>query len=217
MAAGGDLFGSVCAQCHGPQGQGNEQLKAPSIAGRPAWYVMQQLRNFRMGRRGSHPSDAQGLLMAPIAKQLSDEQIKAVARKVESMPQITPQMTAALQSPDIEEGKFLFTERCMECHRYNASGELTFGSPPLTGLQDWYLLAQIDKFKTGMRGVDPSDPYGTKMKLSSQFIESDQSKHDVVAFILSLNPPAGHSADAAADGAVKVAEGNSNGPQNAAR
>jgi hypothetical protein len=205
VAASGDVFATTCVACHGPQGQGNEQLKAPSIAGRPAWYVLQQLKNFRIGRRGFDPSDAPGALMAPIAKALTDEQLHTVAKQVEHLAQVTPQVTAALQSPDIEEGKLLFTERCMECHRYNASGELTFGSPPLTGLQDWYLLAQIDKFKTGRRGIDATEPYGTKMKQSSQFIESEQAKHDVVAFILSLNTPA-----------TAMAEHN-NGPQAAAR
>ena len=49
-------------------------------------------------------------------------------------------------------------------------------------------MAQIDKFKTGWRGIDPADANGAKMKFSAQFIESEQAKHDVVAFILSLNP-----------------------------
>lgn len=196
VSASGDTFATVCAQCHGPQGQGNEQLKAPSIAGRPAWYVERQLQNFHMGRRGSNPADVPGTQMAAIAKTLTPDQMKVLAKKVESLSPVTPGTPVALNNPDLEEGKILFTERCMECHRYNASGEMTFGSPPLTGLPDWYLLAQIDKFKNGWRGVDPTDPNGTKMKLSSQFIESEQAKHNVVAFILSLNPTANSTASA---------------------
>ncbi len=185
----GNLFATVCSQCHGPQGQGNEQLRAPSIAGRPSWYVERQLANFKSGRRGWKAEDVQGAQMSEIAKKLTPEQVKEAAKLVSAMPMVTAPAPIALKDPDVEEGKILFTERCMECHRYNASGEMTFGSPPLVGLQDWYLLAQIHKFKTGWRGVDANDPYGTKMKLSSQFIESEQAKHDVVAFILSLNPP----------------------------
>lgn len=75
----------------------------------------------------------------------------------------------------------------MECHRYNASGELAFGSPPLIGRQDWYLKAQIEKFKNGMRGTVKGDENGAKMVRSSQFIEDEQSLKDVVAYIMTLN------------------------------
>lgn len=208
-AAGGDLFATTCAQCHGPQGQGNEQLKAPSIAARPAWYVLAQLKNFHMGRRGANPADVQGTQMATIAKGLSEEQMKAMAEKVESLPLVVPPAPVALRNPDVEEGRYIFTERCMECHRYNGSGEMTFGSPPLIGLPDWYLLAQIDKFKNGWRGVDPNDPNGLKMKFSSLYIESEQAKHDVVAFILSLNPSAEDAAATAETTVVApAADGN---------
>ncbi len=182
------LYQAVCFQCHGPQGQGNEILKAPSIAGQPAWYVTQQLHNFREGRRGMNPQDVSGTLMAGIAKALLPEHLPAVAAAVEKLPLVPAPASVALKEPNLEEGRLLFTERCMECHRFNGTGEMTFGSPPLIGLQDWYLLAQIDKFKHGWRGIDPKDANGAKMVISSQFIESEQAKHDVVAFILSLNP-----------------------------
>ena len=163
-------------------------IKAPSIAGRPAWYVERQLANFRHGRRGMKSQDVQGALMASIAKVLVPEQMKAVAEVVSKMPFVAPTQSVALKDPNVEEGRFIFMDRCAQCHRFNATGEMTFGSPPLIGLQDWYLLAQIGKFKNGWRGVDPTDPNGTKMQQSSGFIESEQAKHDVVAFILSLNP-----------------------------
>ena len=163
-------------------------IKAPSIAGRPAWYVERQLENFRHGRRGMKSQDVQGALMASIAKVLVPEQMKAVAEVVAKMPFVAPTHSTALKDPNVEEGRFIFMDRCAQCHRFNATGEMTFGSPPLIGLQDWYLLAQIRKFKNGWRGVDPTDPNGTKMQQSSGFIESEQAMHDVVAFILSLNP-----------------------------
>ena len=185
---GAIFYQSMCTQCHGTRGEGNELIKAPSIAGRPAWYVERQLENFRHGRRGMKSQDVQGALMASIAKVLLPEQMKAVAEVVSKMPFVPPSSTVALKDPNLEEGRFLFMDRCAQCHRFNATGEMTFGSPPLIGLQDWYLLAQINKFKTGWRGVDPNDPNGTKMQQSSGYIESEQAKHDVVAFILSLNP-----------------------------
>ena len=44
----------LCTACHGAQGQGNPELKAPSIAGLPDWYVKNQLEKFRAGTRGAH-------------------------------------------------------------------------------------------------------------------------------------------------------------------
>jgi cytochrome c553 len=86
-------------------------------------------------------------------------------------------------------GLQLFQERCMECHRYNASGEMAFGSPPLLGRQGWYLADQLKKFKTGLRGTHKSDVNGAKMvQITNFFIEDDQMLRDVVAYILTLNP-----------------------------
>jgi hypothetical protein len=217
---GAVLYKAMCFQCHGVNGEGNEQLKAPSIAGRPAWYVVRQLENFKLGRRGTDKQDVQGLLMAAVAKVLKPEQGAAVGQVIAKMNFVTPRASQALHNPNLEGGQVLFMERCAECHRFNATGEMTFGSPPLVGLQDWYLLAQLSKFKNGWRGADPTDPNGLKMQLSSQVIESDQAKHDVVAFILSLNAtdPSTNHGDSKLDQLFGPAENQGkNEPQRAAR
>lgn len=41
----------LCAGCHGPSGAGNEALKYPSLAGRDAVFIAQQLRAFKTGSR----------------------------------------------------------------------------------------------------------------------------------------------------------------------
>lgn len=188
-AEGAAVFQTLCLPCHGDRGQGNDVIKAPSIAGLPAWYVRQQLDNFRAGRRGVHAQDTAGLLMNGAARLLQPAQVESIASVVAGMPVVPAVATAALLRPNMEEGRLLYGERCMECHRFNGSGELTFGSPPLTGLQDWYLLAQIDKFKSGLRGAHSQDANGAKMAMAARlFIDNEQAKHDVVAFIMSLNP-----------------------------
>lgn len=206
------FYQSMCSQCHGAKGEGSELIRAPSIAGRPAWYVERQLENFRIGRRGMKKEDAQGSLMAAIAKVLHPAEMKAVAEVVSKFAFVPPTQTVALKEPNIEEGRYLFMDRCAQCHRFNGTGEMTFGSPPLVGLQDWYLLAQINKFKTGWRGVDPTDPNGAKMQLSSGYIESEQAKHDVVAFILSLNPKKEDTvSDSTSESLFSTAQGTESG------
>jgi cytochrome c553 len=187
---GAMMFQTVCAQCHGPKGEGNIQIKSPSIAHLPSWYVIQQINNFREDRRGTDPTDPQGLLMSGISKALQPDQVHALAKHVEKMPMVTPTSETKEGEVDLENGMILFQERCMECHRYNASGEMAFGSPPLTGRQDWYLAAQIKKFKTGKRGTSKTDANGAKMVLSSQFIGDEQTLKDVIAYIMTLNAAA---------------------------
>ena len=186
---GAVIFQTVCTQCHGAKGEGNEQIKSPSIASLPHWYFKTQIQNFREGRRGTDPTDTPGVLMAAISKSLHPEQLDALAAHIEAMPMVAPKPTAIQASADLDNGRMLFQERCMECHRYNASGELTFGSPPLVGRQDWYLAEQIRKFKSGKRGAAKHDVNGAKMVLSSQFIHDDETLRDVVAYIHSLNEP----------------------------
>ena len=181
------MFQNVCAQCHGPKGEGNLQIKSPSIAHLPSWYVIAQINNFRDSRRGTDPTDPQGLLMAGISKALQPDQIHALAKHVEKMPMVVPTPLAKEGEANLENGMILFQERCMECHRYNASGEMAFGSPPLTGRQDWYLADQIRKFKTGKRGTVKADVNGAKMVFSSQFVSDEQTLKDVVAYIMTLN------------------------------
>lgn len=65
---------AVCAACHGPTGMGNEQLKAPPIAGQADWYLLSSLKKFKSGVRGAAPGDITGSQMRPMAATLVDEQ-----------------------------------------------------------------------------------------------------------------------------------------------
>lgn len=184
------IFQTVCAQCHGTAGEGKQELKSPSIAAMPGWYMTTQFANLREGRRGQDAADPQSFMMAAIAKALQPEQIKAVIAHVEKMPMVVPTgKNRELANANPTDGMQLFHERCMECHRYNASGEMTFGSPPLIGRQSWYLEEQLKKFKSGKRGAMKNDVNGAKMvQMTTLFIEDDQMLRDVVAYIMTLNP-----------------------------
>jgi cytochrome c553 len=70
--AGAALF-ATCAACHGDNGVGNKDLKAPSLAGVDDWYLATELRKYRAGVRGVSPLDREGRLMRPMARTLADE------------------------------------------------------------------------------------------------------------------------------------------------
>lgn len=190
MTDGREIFEKVCAACHGVDGGGKADLKTPAIAALPDYYVRSQIHGFREGRRGHDPADGQSFLMGMIARQLTPAQADAVVAHLARMPRIVPASTAKNQrESDPANGQMLFQERCMECHRYNASGELAFGSPPLIGQQPWYLMEQMRKFKNGRRGTVKGDVNGAKMVLASNFIDDEQMLRDIVDYIMSLNPP----------------------------
>lgn len=73
-AARGEKLYAVCAYCHGADGLGVQAMNAPRAAGLNDWYIARQLKNFKSGIRGSHPSDFYGMQMGFMAKSLHDEQ-----------------------------------------------------------------------------------------------------------------------------------------------
>lgn len=77
-AAAGRKKSATCIACHGENGL-SVQPNAPHLAGQPAMYIAQQLRQFKSGKR---PSE----VMAVIAKPLSDDDIDDLAAWYESIP-----------------------------------------------------------------------------------------------------------------------------------
>lgn len=154
-------YGQVCAACHGPEGRGNEELKAPSIAGLPAWYIEEQFRKFRNGQRGAHGEDLPGQQMRVITSTLTDEQIQEAAISVASLPVVLTEMPE--DEKNIARGRYIFANVCMECHRYNGKGEPVFHSAQLISLNRSYLRRQLLNFHSGKRGDHPDDIYGNKM------------------------------------------------------
>jgi len=63
---------TACAVCHGPQGL-SMQPNVPHLAGQPEIYLVEQLRNYRSGKRHHE-------VMSVIAKPLSDQDIDNLAR-----------------------------------------------------------------------------------------------------------------------------------------
>ena len=71
VTAGAATYG-VCAACHGAQGEGNQALNAPKIAGQEDWYIRRQISNYQNGLRGANAQqDPFGAQMAPTAATLT--------------------------------------------------------------------------------------------------------------------------------------------------
>jgi cytochrome c oxidase subunit 2 len=179
---GAELF-ELCAQCHGAAGQGNALALAPSIAGLSEWYVAAELKKFQTGARGKHPDDVGGLRMYPMSLAIrDDDQIAALAKHVAGLPPVAPEPTL---DGDVTRGKALYVT-CQACHGAKAEGLKALDGPALANTSDWYLLTQLKHFKDGIRGTNPEDITGMRMRPMAIILADEQAMKDVIAYVMTL-------------------------------
>ena len=185
LARGEQLF-SLCAHCHGDQGQGSAMALAPSIGGLEKWYIVKQLQNFKDGVRAVHFDDLAGMRMRPMARWLkTPEDVDAVASYVSTLPPVPIEIT--LVGGDPARGAQLYAT-CAGCHGPQGEGVEPVGAPSLRHTSDWYQRTQIRNFQQGIRGADPRDPGGAAMRGMSMLLADDQAIKDVLAHIATLSP-----------------------------
>ena len=181
--SGAELF-EACVPCHGAAGEGSTTLGVPAIAGLPAWYVSAQLERFQTGVRGQHADDSGGLRMQAMSRQLrSETETRAVARHVASLPHVAS--TAAIAAGDAAAGQRAYL-LCASCHGVTGSGFEAGNVPPLAGMDDWYVAAQIRKFKNGVRGTMPGDAFGPVMRAVATPL-SAEDVNQVAAYVHALS------------------------------
>lgn len=170
-----------CTTCHGVELKGNVSVNAPRLNGMDGWYVKNQLLAFRNGQRGTHPEDLIGMEMQPQAAALSADEIEAAAAFVSALPVRTRSIEQTV-SGDVMRGETLYAT-CSACHGTEGEGNRQLNTPALTGQSDWYLVRQLEKYRTGARGYDPADTYGQQMKAATAVLTADGDVQDVVAYI----------------------------------
>lgn len=75
---------------------------------------------------------------------------------------------------------------CTICHGPDGQGIALQLAPALTGLSEKYLVEQLKKFKSGMRGAHPEDLAGLRMLPMSQTLVTEADMEAVAAYIVSL-------------------------------
>jgi cytochrome c553 len=142
----------ACTACHGPQGRAGPDGYYPRLAGKPAGYLYNQLRNFKDGRR--HYVLMEGLL-AP----LSDDYLREIAAYFASLTPPYPRPSPSAASPtDLARGRTLALHgdaalqlpACVQCHGQALTGVMP-ATPGLLGLPRDYLNAQLGGWQTGQR------------------------------------------------------------------
>jgi cytochrome c oxidase subunit 2 len=179
----GQQLYAVCSACHGPEGQGNQAMNAPKLAGQEPWYMRRQLEYYRKGVRGAHPEDTFGRQMAPMAATLADGQaMRDVIAYIGTLPDNPVEATVA---GDVKRGEGIYRV-CGSCHGWDGQGIQAVKAPRQAGVQDWYLVRQLQNFKQGIRGAHPDDMYGHQMMQMADILADEQAMNDVVAYINTL-------------------------------
>ncbi|OFW01693.1 MAG: hypothetical protein A3I61_03545 [Acidobacteria bacterium RIFCSPLOWO2_02_FULL_68_18] len=100
-----------CGSCHLPNGKGRPE-NAP-VAGQPAAYFVQQLRDFAAGRRlSSDPRKPNTPTMAMLAKAMSEEEMRQAAEyfaAVKWTPWITVKEAELIPEMELEDGNMYIT------------------------------------------------------------------------------------------------------------
>ena len=148
----------ACTGCHGPQGKSGPDGYYPRLAGKPAGYLVNQLRNFQDGRR--HYAPMQGLLAT-----LNDAYLHEIANYFSALEVPYPPPVAQRTDPAmLARGHTLATQgdralnipACTQCHGTALTG-VQPSTPGLLGLPRDYLNAQLGGWQTGQRRAQAPD------------------------------------------------------------
>jgi cytochrome c553 len=137
-----------CTMCHGARGM--SEANTPNLAGQNAESMYKQLRDFQSGRRSSE-------IMAPHARNLSDQEMRELAAYYAYLPRVTPppSLTDQLKAPAIVQigAPMRNIAPCASCH---GGSDRKTASPTLDGEPEVYIRAQLQAFAKGSRKNDIS-------------------------------------------------------------
>ncbi|MEZ5653426.1 MAG: c-type cytochrome [Burkholderiaceae bacterium] len=155
-AKGQAIAGSVCAACHGPDGNSPTSAN-PNLAGQHADYLAKQLHDFKP--QGDKPAARPNAIMSGMAAPLSDADIANVSAYFASQG-LRP---AWAENADLSKaGEQLYragipakgVPACAGCHGPNGAG-IPVQYPHLAGQYAQYAAAQLTAFRQGERGNSP--------------------------------------------------------------
>jgi cytochrome c553 len=149
----------ACTACHGDQGRAGPDGYYPRLAGKPAGYLHNQLRNFAQGRRHYE-------LMARLVDPLTDAYLGEMAQYFADLklPYPAPAIQQAITPERLAKGQQLVTQgdatrglpACTQCHGARLTGVQPH-VPGLLGLPLDYLNAQLGAWQTGQRRAHAPD------------------------------------------------------------
>ena len=134
----------TCSACHGEDGNSRME-NIPSIAGQPAFFILNQLILMREGVR---PVEA----MEPFVKDLKDEEATALAAYFTKLP--SKPSAEKIDQALVKRGEVIAGERrCGSCHLPTLAGQEQI--PRVAKQRVDYLIKSLKEFRDGSRpGAD---------------------------------------------------------------
>ena len=102
---------------------------------------------------------------------------------------------------DNERGEALF-DLCSSCHGPDGGGNRAFLAPAIAGMSEWYVAAQLAKFRSGLRGTHFDDLAGMRMRPMSLTLPTDADV-DVIAKYVAALPPTNPAPEVSGGDAAK--------------
>jgi len=147
---------TICAACHGADGNSPIAPNYPKLAGLQKEYIVKQLNDFISGKRKNDT-------MTPMAQQIAPEEIQGIAeyfsKQKSTRGEVTSRMTASA-------GKVLYNAgndesgvpACIGCHQARGGGYLgpTGIYPKISNQPADYIKDQLKAFAAGQRSNDVS-------------------------------------------------------------
>jgi cytochrome c553 len=156
-AKGQPIASTVCAACHGPDGNSPTPVN-PKLAGQNADYLFKQMKNFKAAD-GKQPERNNAVMNGMIAP-YTEEQMRDFAAYFASQPQ---KGEIAKNRETIELGQKLYRAgdiakglpACAACHG-PAGGGIPAQYPRIGGQYAEYIETQLKSFRDSTRANDPN-------------------------------------------------------------
>ena len=154
----------VCSACHLPSGAGRPDGTFPQLAGQHTTVLIKQIADIRAGLRDNP-------IMYPFAVTLTDPQELAdVSAYIETLP--IPQDNGRGAGTNLELGKKLYAENCVECHGAHGEGDTVKFYPVLAGQHYKYMLRQVTDIRDGRRRNANPDMVAIVKKYSDEDLDA---------------------------------------------
>lgn len=157
MAKAKQIVESICAACHGPDG--NSPLPAnPSLAGQVPEYLYKQMREYKSW--DGNPPVRQNPVMNAMIAGLDDADMKAVSAYFAAQdpkPAVAQNLETIELGQDIWRGGIMAkgVPACAACHGPAGAG-MPAQYPRIAGQHAEYTFEQLKAFREGIRENDPN-------------------------------------------------------------
>jgi len=83
-------------------------------------------------------------------------------------------------------GAYVYVNNCQPCHAADGSGNASNGAPGISGMPDWYVQEQVQKFRDGRRGKHFDDIAGLRMRPMARTLTNDQELEAVSSYVAAM-------------------------------